>query len=74
MRKLDGENEKKEKKADGFKKKTEKPVWAMTREAAEENEDKEVDELLDFFENNQVSDYSQDAEIKNLLGNLKDKI
>ena len=46
----------------------------MTKEAAEENEDKEVDELLDFFEHNQVSDFSQDDEIKNLLVNLKEKI
>ena len=43
----------------------------MTKQKVEETEDKEVDELLDFFENNQVSDFSQDNEIKHLLGNLK---
>ena len=32
----------------------------MTKEVAEDTEDKEVDELLDFFEQNQVSDFSQD--------------
>ena len=46
----------------------------MTKEKVEENQDKEVDELLDFFENNQVSDFSQDNQIKNLLGTLKEKI
>lgn len=30
--------------------------------------------MLDFFEYNQVSDFSQDDEIKKLLVNLKDKI
>jgi len=30
--------------------------------------------LLNFFEQNQVSDFSQDAEIKTLLAQLKDKI
>lgn len=46
----------------------------MTKKAAQDNEEKEVDQLLDFFENNQVSDFSQEPEIKLLLGNLKEKI
>ena len=68
LRRLDAANEKKE-----FKKK-EKPVWAMTKEQVEDNEDKEVDELLDFFENNNVNDFSADDEVKDLLANLKQKI
>ena len=37
LRKLDGDNERKEKKGDEFKKKGEKPLWAMTKQAAEDN-------------------------------------
>lgn len=74
LRKLDMENQRKERRGQEFKKKPEKPLWAMTKQKVEETEDKEVDELLDFFENNQVSDFSQDNEIKHLLGNLKQKI
>lgn len=33
-----------------------------------------MDELLGFFEQNDVSDFSQDQEIKKLLIHLKDKI
>lgn len=33
-----------------------------------------MDELLGFFEQNNVSDFSQDQEIKQLLAHLKDKI
>lgn len=40
----------------------------------DQSEDKEVDELLDFFENNEIEDFSQNEEIKHLLVNLKDKI
>lgn len=40
----------------------------------EENEEKEVDELLDFFETNNVNDFSEDQEVKQLLANLKQKI
>lgn len=32
----------------------------MTKEQVEENQDKEVDDLLDFFENNNLKDYSED--------------
>ena len=77
LRMLDAANqkEKRVKKGDEFKKKhAEKPVWAMTKEAAEQNEDKQVDELLDFFQQNDVSDFSQDDEIKKLLVHLKDKV
>lgn len=33
-----------------------------------------MDELLDFFENNNVNDFSADEEVKDLLANLKQKI
>lgn len=75
LRKLDALNERKEK-AD-FKKKPEKaqkPVWAMTKEQVQQNEEQEVDELLDFFQTNNVNDFSQDEEVKDLLSNLKQKI
>jgi hypothetical protein len=43
----------------------------MTKEQVEDTEEKEVDELLDFFENNNVNDFSEDQEVKQLLSNLK---
>ena len=46
----------------------------MTKEAADETEEKEMDDLLGFFEQNNMSDFSQDQEIKHLLSNLKGKI
>lgn len=72
LRRLDAQNE--NKKGGDFKKKNDKPVWAMTKQQVEENEDKEVDDLLDFFENNNLKDYSEDDQVKNLLSSLKDKI
>lgn len=33
-----------------------------------------MDELLDFFETNNVNDFSEDQEVKNLLSSLKQKI
>ena len=35
LRKLDADNEKKSRKGEEFKKKGERPLWAMTKEAAE---------------------------------------
>ena len=32
----------------------------MTKEAADETEEKEMDDLLGFFEQNNMSDFSQD--------------
>ena len=33
-----------------------------------------MDELLDFFETNNVNDFSEDEEVKDLLSSLKQKI
>lgn len=33
-----------------------------------------MDELLDFFESNNVNDFSEDQEVKELLSSLKQKI
>ena len=77
LRLLDAEvqtSKKEIKKGEEFKKKNEKPLWAMTKEAVEDTEDKEVEDLLDFFEQNQVASFSQDEEIKVLLSSLKGKI
>lgn len=46
----------------------------MTKQAAEQTEDKEMNELLDFFQQTDMNDFSQDAEIKKLLANLQEKI
>jgi hypothetical protein len=74
LRRLDALNDRKERGDFKKKEKGDKPVWAMTKEQVEESEEKEVDELLDFFESNNVNDFSEDQEVKNLLANLKLKI
>jgi hypothetical protein len=74
LRRLDALNDRKERGDFKKKEKGDKPVWAKTKEQVEESEEKEVDELLDFFESNNVNDFSEDQEVKNLLANLKLKI
>lgn len=43
----------------------------MTKQEVERTEDKEVDELLNFFETNNIEEYSEDEQVKSILKHLK---
>ena len=49
-------------------------MWAMTKDQLEDNEEKEMDDLLDFFQNNKINDFTEDEGVQDLLANLKKKI
>ena len=49
-------------------------MWAQTKEEVEKKEEQEVDDLLDFFDSNQVADYSSDEQVQSILKSLKEKI
>ena len=58
-------------------KKKEKPAWAKTAQQAQESEEKQVDELLDFFNQEQktdLKDFISDEEVKKILIDLKSKV
>lgn len=55
-------------------KKGKKPVWAKTDQEIEQQQEKEADELIDFFESGEIKDYADDEEIKNMLQDLKGRI
>lgn len=51
-----------------------KPVFAMTEDQFEKEEDMECDELCDFMDNLNVDDYLGDLELKNMVGTLKKRV
>lgn len=55
-------------------KKGDRPGWAKTEKQREAQEEAEVDELLDFFDNNDVKDYLADDQINHMLKDLKERI
>ena len=55
-------------------KKGQKPAWAKTQQEVEAQEEKEVDDLLNVFENGKVKDYLEDEEVNKMLNDLKERI
>jgi hypothetical protein len=64
------------KKAEAPKKKEQnlKPKWAYTEEQVKDEEDREVDDLLDFTNNLDYDQYIHDFEVKNMVVALKKRI
>jgi len=62
-------------KANGKKKKNKgKPKWALTEQELEQQEDKEVADLLNFADNLDYDTYINDLEVKNMVTALKKRI
>jgi len=51
-----------------------KPKWAYTEEQLVDEEDKEIDDLLNFTNNLDYDKYINDIEVKNMVSALKNKI
>ncbi|KAL0477597.1 laminin subunit alpha [Acrasis kona] len=56
------------------KKIKEKPVWAMSEKEAEEVEDKEVDDLLNFASNLDFEKFMEDEEVKEAVNVIKTRV
>jgi hypothetical protein len=52
----------------------EKPAWALTEQEHERREDREVEELVDFFEKQDFKEFIEDVEVGAILKCLKEKI
>lgn len=55
-------------------KKKKMPAFAMTENQAEELELEEMDDLLDFFDNTNYSEYIDDLEVRNMVGSIKKRV
>jgi hypothetical protein len=51
-----------------------KPAWARTEEENNQQEEREVDELIDFMDQFDARMYVEDIEVKNILSQLHHKI
>lgn len=51
-----------------------KPAWARTEEENAREEDKQIDELVDFMDNFDAKEFVEDVEVKTILSNLQHKI
>ena len=51
-----------------------RPAWALTYKQADEMEEKQVNNLLEFMDNFDVNEYAEDVEVRSIVSHIMDRV